>query len=140
MQPLASARGCTFLHFRLTRGGDGLTQQGGTMPADLPPPPLACSLSEHHAGMQVEILAEIRANSVQQGLYRLRVTKDGPSGRTQVSQQAAFSLEPGAVARMHGVSLSMEHQARYRAVLIVEAGDQATYRCERSGPEAADPL
>ncbi len=66
--------------------------------------------------------------------------KDAPSGRTQVSQQAAFTLEPGAVARMHGVSLSLEPKARYRAVLIVEAGDQATYRCERNGSEAADSL
>lgn len=110
------------------------------MPADLPPPPVTCSLSEHRAGAQVEIQAEIRASIEQRGHYRLNVTKSGPSGSTKVSQQAAFSLRPGAVVRMQGLSLSMEPEARYRAVLTVEAGDEATYRCERTGPEASGPL
>ena len=110
------------------------------MPADLPPPPLVCSLSEHRAGSQVEIRAEIRAGTEQRGLYRLKVTKSGPSGSAQVSQQAAFTLEPGIAARMQGLSLSMEPDARYSAVLTVEAGDKTTYRCERSGPEASDRL
>lgn len=110
------------------------------MPVDSPPLPLVCTLSEHRTGTQVEMQIEIRSSTEQRGLYRLEVTKSGPAGSAQVSQQASFSLGAGALKRMQGLSLSMEPSAQYRAVLTVEASDNATYRCERSGPGTSEPL
>lgn len=110
-----------------------------TMPGDVSPPPIVCSLSEHRHGSQVRIGAEIRSDRPQSGNYRLQVLKHGPSGGAQVSQQSAFSLAPNAPARIQGLSLFVEPQGRYRARLSVRAGD-AEYACEREGPDASDSL
>jgi hypothetical protein len=104
-----------------------------------PPPPIVCTVSEHRAGRQVRIEALIRSDARQAGRYRLQVSKRGPSGDSQIDQESEFTLEAGASVRIRGLSLSLEPEARYRAVLSVRVGD-ADYTCERGGPEDGSSL
>lgn len=105
----------------------------------IPPMPIVCTVSEHRAGRQVQIEALIRSDAHQIGVYRLQVSKRGPSGSSQINQESEFTLEAGASVRIRGLSLSLEPEARYRAVLSVRVGD-ADYTCERSGPDGGTAL
>lgn len=108
--------------------------------ANVPPPPVMCSISEHRVGAnQIQIEARIRSDVVQAGTYRLQVTKRGPAGSTQVNQQSEFSLNAGGALEIRGLTFSVEPEASYQAVLSIKAGD-AAYTCERTGPEGSDRL
>lgn len=102
--------------------------------ADVPPPPISCTLVEQRAGAQVWIAAQIRGESAQAGTYRLQVTKHGPAGHSQINQQSEFALDAGRSVQVQGPNLSMEPSARYHAVLSVRSGGGAC-TCERSGPD-----
>lgn len=109
------------------------------MTGDLPPPPIACVLSEHRQGSLIQIEAEIRSTSVKSGTYRLLVSKQGSSGSTQVSQQSDFSLASDPIMRLQGPRFSLEPDARYRARLAIRAGIDE-YLCESEGPDGANPI
>lgn len=94
---------------------------------------LSCSIQQELTDGAVRLRGIAGGTGAGQGRYAFRVAKTGPAGTSNISQGGEFLLGAGSGASVGQVSLGLEPEARYEAVLTVEMnGDRRD--CRISGP------
>lgn len=92
---------------------------------------LRCEIRIVSGGGMIGIEPTVLTEDAVRGVYRLRLTGSGPSGRTDVSQGGPFDAGPGAT-RLARTSLSAGSRAE--AVLTVTVGADAVTCSQRITP------
>jgi hypothetical protein len=93
--------------------------------------PVRCEIqvSEHGSGVSLE--GVVYAKSAVEGSYRLRVSKAGGSGSSDIDQSGDFSAGPGAAASLGNVTLGGD--GSYVARLRVTVDGRSVECTERVG-------
>ena len=93
-----------------------------------------CSVAATTTGNVVDLRGLAESPRPARGRYRLVVTKSGPAGTSNISQGGEFAVEPAAPARVGQVSISVEPEGRYEAILTLVV-DGRQIECRASGPD-----
>ena len=93
------------------------------------PPPIVCELQVDHRQGHVALAGRIVSSISARGSYRLEIDKEGPSGRSKVSQGGSFEVEPGHPTRVGDATFDFPPRTRFIARLTLATGERL-YSCD----------